>query len=128
MLSSGPRRACSRAAMKVSAGCGRSTESFTRPRGSWRRKKGIASRVPDSDSGMPLEVATWLVRFVYAYLAIGIVLLPWWHLRGLRRLDLSAAEGPWGFRILISPGLVALWPWLINRAWHGTGHPPMERN
>jgi hypothetical protein len=55
-------------------------------------------------------------------------LLPWWHLRGLRRLDASSASGPWGFRVLISPGLVALWPWLFARARQGTGHPHTERN
>jgi hypothetical protein len=77
---------------------------------------------------MSLFIATSLVHVVYAYVLVGLALLPWWHLRGLRRLDTSAASGPWGFRILISPGLVALWPWLIARARHGIGHPPAERN
>ena len=77
---------------------------------------------------MALLFATWLVRAAYAYVAVGLLLLPWWHLRGLRRLDTSAATGPWGFRVLISPGLVALWPWLLARARKGTGHPRTERN
>ena len=77
---------------------------------------------------MALSLASWLIHAAYAYLAVGILLLPWWHLRGLRRLDAGAGAGPWGFRVLITPGLIALWPWLLARARHGTGHPQPERN
>jgi hypothetical protein len=77
---------------------------------------------------MPLEFATALVRALAVYVAIGLLLLLWWHARGLRRLDLAAAEGPWGFRVLISPGLVVLWPWLMARARRADGHPAEERN
>lgn len=75
---------------------------------------------------MPIEIAVWLVRLGYAYLAVGLMLLPWWHLRGLRRLDHAAGDGRWGFRILISPGLVALWPWLVANALIGDGEPETE--
>ena len=77
---------------------------------------------------MSLELARWWVCAAYLYFALGIVLLPWWHFRGLRRIDAGAASGPWGFRILISPGLAALWPWLIARARNGNGHPRVEQN
>lgn len=77
---------------------------------------------------MPLEFAKALVRLFYVYLLIGGLLLPWWHARGLRRLDATAATGPWGFRVLISFGLVALWPWLLARACRTSGHPEAEHN
>ncbi len=77
---------------------------------------------------MPVEFAICLVRVFYAYVGAGFILLPWWHWAGLRRIDATAAAGPWGFRMLISFGLVALWPWLVRRAWRATGHPPAERN
>ena len=77
---------------------------------------------------MPLELATLLVRVLYIYVAIGLLLLPWWHLAGLRRIDLTAATGPWGFRVLISFGLIALWPWMVIRARRDHGHPPAEHN
>ena len=77
---------------------------------------------------MSLLLATWFVRAAYGYLIFGVLLLPWWHARGLRRLDAGAAAGPWGFRVLISPGLVALWPWLLVRARNGSGLPRTERN
>ena len=77
---------------------------------------------------MWLEATTWLVRLVDAYVGVGVLLLPWWHWRGLRRLDATAAVGPWGFRILISFGLVVFWPLLVRRGRTGHGHPPTERN
>jgi hypothetical protein len=77
---------------------------------------------------MSVEIATWSVRAFYVYTGLGLLLLPWWHWRGLRLLDETAATGPWGFRVLISPGLVALWPVMLQRARHGTGHPAEERN
>lgn len=77
---------------------------------------------------MSLELATGLVRIFYAYVGVGVLLLPWWHWAGLRRLDTGAAAGPWGFRVLISFGLVALWLPLVFRAHRGSGHPPAERN
>ena len=77
---------------------------------------------------MSVEFATCLVRILYTYAGIGVGLLPWWHMTGLRRLDTTAASGPWGFRILISFGLVAFWPWLILRARHARGHPLSEHN
>lgn len=77
---------------------------------------------------MNVETATWLVRVLYAYVGVGALLLPWWHWRGLGRLDTAARRGAWGFRVLISPGLVALWPWMLARAWRGTGQTPEENN
>ena len=77
---------------------------------------------------MNLELAVWIVRAIYLYVLTGVLLLPWWHLRGLRRLDEVAAEGPWGFRILISFGLVALWPVALRRMAHAHGHPLVEKN
>jgi hypothetical protein len=75
---------------------------------------------------MSVEIATWLVRGFYLYVGAGLLLLPWWHWRGLRLLDETAANGPWGFRIIISPGLVALWPAMLRRARQGNGHPAEE--
>jgi hypothetical protein len=69
-----------------------------------------------------------LVRALYFYGGVGVLLLPWWHWRGLSRLDVAAGKGPWGFRGLISPGLVALWPWLLMRARRAKGHPRTETN
>ncbi|MBC8009294.1 MAG: hypothetical protein H7067_04265 [Burkholderiales bacterium] len=77
---------------------------------------------------MTESLAQILVWCGYAYAAAGLLLLPWWHLRGLARLDAAAGHGGWGFRVLVSPGLVGLWPVLLPAAWRGGGHAKIETN
>lgn len=48
--------------------------------------------------------------------------------RGLERIDLSACGAPYGFKVMVFPGLVALWPLFVLRWLHGSGHPPEENN
>jgi len=50
------------------------------------------------------------------YLAIGsLVALPFLII-GIGRIDPAAKAAPWTFRMLMFPGVVALWP-LIVRRW-----------
>jgi len=52
-----------------------------------------------------LAIYLWTgVLFALAFVAIGIT-----------RLDPAAKGSSWGFRLLIVPGAVALWPWLLAR-------------
>ena len=39
-----------------------------------------------------------------------------------------ADEGTWGFKVMISPGVVALWPLLLRRWRSGATEPPPECN
>lgn len=73
-------------------------------------------------------VATWLVRVVGLYLLAGLVFGVPFVIKGAGRIDPAAAEGTRGFRILILPGVIALWPVLARRWLRGTGKPPPERN
>lgn len=59
-------------------------------------------------------VGFWIV--VGAYDAIGILLLVPFHLKALKVLDNQAEGSSWGFRILVTPGLVAFWP-LVLLKW-----------
>ncbi|MBL9207537.1 MAG: hypothetical protein JNN01_20820 [Opitutaceae bacterium] len=76
---------------------------------------------------MPQPLALSIAWIAYGYLATGFLLLPWWHWRGLKRLDATASSGTMGFRILISGGLVLLWPWMLRRSIIQSGTPPLER-
>ena len=70
------------------------------------------------------SVAGLLVEAAGLYLALGLVVAAGVHWRGLRRIDPATRGAGLGFRILITPGLVALWPWLLvvwNRAARGSG-------
>lgn len=62
-----------------------------------------------------ITVATWLVRAAGLYLAVGLVLSLPLHARGLARIDPAVrGAGVW-FRVLVTPGLVALWPLLVGK-------------
>ncbi len=69
-------------------------------------------------------VAGILVDAAGLYLALGIAVAVGIHWRGLARIDPGTRGAGIGFRVLITPGLVALWPWLLvvwNRAVRGSG-------
>lgn len=60
-------------------------------------------------------MAETIVIVVAAYAALGAVVALGFVLRGLPRVDSAAAHSPLGFRLLIFPGLAALWPWALVR-------------
>ena len=76
---------------------------------------------------MPLEIAKVVVAVFEAYavagLAFAVVFLP----RAVARLDPRVAGAPKTLRLLILPGIVALWPLFAWRWITGT-HEPIERN
>ena len=73
-------------------------------------------------------ITTWFVRLVGLYLLFGLVFGVPFVVKGVGRIDPAAAEGTRGFRILILPGVIALWPLLARRWLRGTTEPPQERN
>lgn len=48
-----------------------------------------------------------------AYAGLGLVFAAVFQAMGLKRFDAAAASAGWGFRLLITPGIVALWPVLL---------------
>jgi hypothetical protein len=76
---------------------------------------------------MSIPFAQIVVVVLYVYLGIGVLVMAWMHVGGLRRVHTTAAKGTIGFRILITPGLVLLWPLILKRAIRGAGSPPTER-
>ncbi|MCP3957650.1 MAG: hypothetical protein GY719_07325 [bacterium] len=74
-----------------------------------------------------MTFATWLVSILAIYAVVGFVFAIVFVWRGVGRIDPAAAEGTWGFRLLIIPGAAALWPILARRWLRGEG-PPEERN
>ena len=49
------------------------------------------------------------------YLIVGAVVAIPLHLAGLRRIDPAVTDSGIGFRMLVTPGMVALWPLLLVR-------------
>jgi len=72
-------------------------------------------------------VARTLVLAFYAYALAGTAFAAVFTVFGVQRIDrLAKGSGP-GFRILIFPGSVALWPLLLRRWISGRTEPPAER-
>ena len=74
-----------------------------------------------------LTTATWLVNILGIYLGVGLVFAILFVWKGAGKIDPSAKEGTIGFRLLILPGVAALWPILARRWLHGE-RPPEEHN
>ena len=79
-----------------------------------------------SSFDVPLHLAEWIVRLLAVWLATGLLVGISFVLIGVRRSDPAAHRGTWGFRLLILPGAVALWP-LVLRRWVRGDSPPTER-
>lgn len=73
-------------------------------------------------------LAQWIVTITTIYLAAGVGVAVAVVVAGLGRLDPVAAHGTWGFRLLVLPGLAALWPLILLRVVRGRGQPPPESN
>lgn len=73
-----------------------------------------------------------IVHFVLlalgAHLGAGLLFAIPFVVAGVKRIDPHAAHGSWGFRVLIIPGTVFLWPLLAWRWFGGRHEPPEERN
>jgi hypothetical protein len=61
-------------------------------------------------------MAAWVVTLVTAYVGAGVVFALAFATGGVSRVDARAAGAGWGFRVLIVPGAVLLWP-VLGRLW-----------
>jgi hypothetical protein len=61
------------------------------------------------------------------YVLVGLLFAVPFVLRGVHRIDPVARESTLGFRLIILPGAVALWPLLAVR-WSRSQGPPRETN
>ena len=73
-------------------------------------------------------LATIFAWVLQVYLAIGLIAATALLVRGLGRLDPAADGASLGFRAIVFPGLVALWPLLVRRWLSGTSAPHRESN
>lgn len=62
------------------------------------------------------------------YLAAGTLFAIPFVLKVVTRIDPHAVGGTWGFRLLILPGTMVLWPLLLWRWMSGEAQPPAEHN
>ena len=77
-------------------------------------------------SGMTETIASWLVSVLGIYLAIGLLFSIPFILKGVGKNDPAVEGSTIGFKLIIIPGVVMLWPMLIRRWMSNTGIPPQE--
>ena len=73
-----------------------------------------------------MVVAEVIVLIALAYVLCGLAVGVPFVLRGVDRVDASAQGASLGFRLLILPGTVALWPLMATKwimAQRSGGHP-----
>lgn len=71
--------------------------------------------------------ASFVVAALGAYAGIGLLFAIPFVTLGVQRIDGAAAGASLGFRLLVLPGCVLLWPLLLGR-WLRRASPPAERN
>jgi hypothetical protein len=75
-----------------------------------------------------MSIAQFIVNAVTVYIALGVVFALCFVTRGVAQLDPAARGAGLGFRLLLLPGVTALWPWLAWRWGQGATAPPSEQN
>jgi len=74
---------------------------------------------------------TLVNAFVYtleAYASMGVLFALAFVTTGVQRLDSEAKGSGIGFRLLILPGVAAVWPMFLRRWVLGVVEPPVEKN
>jgi hypothetical protein len=59
--------------------------------------------------------AIWFVDFLLVYACVGALFAAWFVTVGVVRLDQAARLAGAGFRLIITPGVILLWPLLLLR-------------
>jgi hypothetical protein len=70
--------------------------------------------------------AMLLVHALEIYVLLGVVFALPFAVSWVGRIDPHAAAGTWGFRVVIVPGVIALWPLLASRLIRRRREPPDE--
>lgn len=70
--------------------------------------------------------AQLIVDVATSYAVAGLLFAAVFVTRLIGRIDPAAAHGTWGFRLIVVPGVVVFWPYLLGRLLRGATAPPDE--
>lgn len=60
------------------------------------------------------QIATLILLTFAAYASLGLLIAIAFVALGVNRVDPAARAAPIAFRLLIIPGSIALWPWVLS--------------
>jgi hypothetical protein len=66
------------------------------------------------------------MTLLIVYVAIGCTFAAAFVMAGIHRVDPQAKGAGMGFRMIVLPGVAALWPWLLYRWLHSIRHTDEE--
>lgn len=64
-----------------------------------------------------------LLLIIEVHLIAGIVFAVFFLNKGIQKVDAAATGSGWGFRLVILPGIIVLWPVLLNK-WSKVKNKP----
>ena len=70
-----------------------------------------------------IVVAEWFISLLGVYTGIGLLFAIAFRTVGISKVDPDSTGSGVGFRLIILPGVAALWPVLFTR-WLGKGRVP----
>ena len=62
-----------------------------------------------------MDIADWILIVIAAYLVAGVIFAIAFVAAGAARIDSAARGSRLGFRVLLIPGSIALWPVLAQK-------------
>lgn len=66
---------------------------------------------------MSVQMAKFIVGLLTAYGVLGVLFAIPFLIIGISRMDTGAKGAGLSFRLIVFPGVVALWPLLLHRTW-----------
>jgi hypothetical protein len=57
----------------------------------------------------------WILIVLCVYFLIGFIISFWFSFFKVHKIDEGAAGAPFGFRLVIIPATVLLWPWVLQK-------------
>ncbi len=68
---------------------------------------------------MSIQMANLIVWLFTAYGVLGVLFAIPFLMVGINRMDSRTKGAGLAFRLIVFPGVVALWPLLLHRTWRG---------
>ena len=77
---------------------------------------------------MTVTAASWIWSIIGIYLGLGVLFAIAFLSMRLKKSDPDAEEGSVGFRLIILPGVILMWPALARRWMTGISSPQEEKS